>query len=244
MARDLPKNLHIEQKNYADFNHAQALLAVAEQLKNPLLLISRQVEDARSFTDVEPIQQIADAGLTLIDSLLLSMRLHGDSSRSVLEPIALGAILYDVAHALELFAKQVGCRFEVEFGGRQQPVLVNPVALRAAMVNLGYDFITARTQTDQKRPVVTLAAHKSRWGFVAGLYSDLPGLNTAIFRRGQQLHGNSQSPMPSFSVGAGAGVFVADSLLRTMATNLRVSYHHKQSGLAATLLTSPQLSII
>lgn len=240
-------NLHIEQKNYADFDHRQTLYAVAEQLKSPLVYIARQAEiskDGAVKGDLAAIQRVADASLTLLDSLLLSLRLHENNRKELLEPVSLGAILYDAAHTLDLFAKQNGCVLRLDLASKQLPVLVNQTALQAAMVNLGYEFIIARVQAEEAKPIVTLAAHKSRWGMVAGLYSDSLGINTAIFRRGQQMHGRVKQPLPALLAGSGAGVFVADSLLQTMASSLRVAYHHNQSGLAATLLPSRQLSII
>lgn len=254
MSKNLPNNLsieqaklEIEQKNYAKFDHRQTLFAVAEQLKNPLSYIARQAELAGLggvTEELTAIRNVADASLTLVDSLLLCLRLHDIKSDNLVEPVSLGAVMYDVAQLLSVFAKQNDCELRLESIVRQPPVLANQLALKSAMLNLGYEFISARAQAEEGKPIVTLATHKSRWGMVAGLYSDTLGINTSIFRKSKLLYGRASQPLPSLISGSGAGVFVADSLLHTMSSSLRVAYHHKQGGLAATLLPSQQLSII
>ena len=92
--------------------------------------------------------------------------------------------------------------------------------------------------------VIKLAAHRGKQGIVAGMFSDSEGLGSDMFRRAYQLYGRSRQPMPQLSAGAGAGVFIAESLLDSMSARLRVARHQKLMGLAATLAPSKQLSLV
>ena len=234
----------IEQKNYADFDHAKAFFMVVEQLKAPLTYIARQLETAQSPDEIALIQRTAEANLVLLDSLMVSMRMYSGQADVGLRPVTLGAVLYDVAQILEGYAKQMGCGFELAIHKAKQPVLSNIPGLTLALVNLGYEFISAQTYAEVNKPLVTLAAHSSRHGVRAGLYAAGSGITAATLRRARQLYGTSSQPLPMFTVSNGAGVYLADVLLQTFSGGLRASRHQKQHGLAAFLPTLPQLKIM
>jgi len=50
--------------------------------------------------------------------------------------------------------------------------------------------------------------------------------------------------MPSVSFGAGAGIFVADSLAEAMSSQLNTIKRHKLGGFAATFAPSQQLALL
>jgi C4-dicarboxylate-specific signal transduction histidine kinase len=235
----------VEQKNYAQNSHFQALLTLAEELKLPLVQIARLSESTRAEyrpESVEAIELTAQSALTLVDGLLLSLRLY-TTDEPQLQPIALGAVLQDTAHSLSAYAQQRDCRLQLHVGARSSLVIADPVILQAALASLGLMFIEASSQ-QQKPPVVTLAAHRSRWGMVTGLYSQQPGLSTDLYRRAHQLFGRATRPLSQFVAGNGAGAVIADALLHTMSSQLHISHHQKQPGLAATLLPSQQLHLV
>jgi hypothetical protein len=89
-----------------------------------------------------------------------------------------------------------------------------------------------------------LATHRCRYGVVAGLYSDTESLSGEALRQGRRLHGNSRQPLLGLTHTAGAGVFVADSLLRAMQLELKVSRHNRLYGLGAVLQPNQQLQLV
>lgn len=224
---------------------AQRLLqAMAEELKLPLLQIARQAEQAQVIPDnqlLDGIETAANQALWFVDSFVLSQQLLNQASLD-LEPVTVSAALQDAAQALRKVATQYNCTLEVQLSGRYGPVMANRQALQAALVGLATTFITANDDGQPKRLI--LAAHKSRGGVVAGVFSETDGLSQAIYNRGKSLYGRARQPLQAFSVQTASGVFVADSLFTSMQTELRVARHKKLTGLAATLQPSRQLALI
>lgn len=221
------------------------LKALAEQLKLPLLQIARQAELARGEADTVSLEQIgyiADTALRLVDGFLLSTDLQGDKQLR-LEPVSLSSALTDVAHRLEPLAKQNDCDISVSLSGKYAPAMAHRESLDSALMLLGYSLIEGRSGSGKRHEVV-LGAHRSSNGLVAGIFDNQPGLSTDILRRGRALHGTARQSMPPAIATNGAGVFVADSLLRAMAAPLHVARHHKLTGLAATFHQSGQLQLV
>lgn len=217
------------------------LRALAEQLKLPLLQIARQAElqDSKSLG---LINNIAEMSLQLIDGFLLSVEQHGQQTLT-LEPVSVSSMLYDTAQTLEPLAKQHDCELSVQLSGKYGPVMAHEKSLQAAFILLGYSLIEAR-RTEFKNHQLVFAAHRSARGLVAGLFDNQPGLSTDMFRRGRALYGQARQAIPSVSAGNGAGIFVADSLLKTMAAPLHLAQHQKLIGLATTLIPSKQLQLV
>lgn len=221
------------------------LRALAEQLKLPLLQIAREAEFAAVQGDnsaLHTISYTADRAISLVDSYLLSIQLQSLPTLD-LEPVSVSAMLQDTAHRLSQLAKQYNCELEIHLGGKYQPVMAHRQSIEAAYATLGQAFVEATPAADQKYTVV-LGAHRSRRGLVTGIFGNQTGLNTDTYRRGKALFGTARQPLPGMSASAGAGVFVADTLLSNMATPLHVSRHKTLSGLAATLTPSQQLALV
>ncbi len=221
------------------------LRALAEQLKVPLIQIARQAELAK-LTDTKDafghIEYTADMGLRLIDSYLLSVQLQAQPMLQ-LEPVSVSAVLQDTVHRLNHLAKQYDCELEVHLSGKYEPVMANRESLEAAFATLGYAFIESVPPADSRHRIV-LAAHRSSKGLVAGVFSEEAVMTSEMFGRAKALYGSARQPAPGLSGGSGAGLFVADSLLASMASPLRMARHQKLSGLAATFLPSQQLQLI
>jgi hypothetical protein len=219
------------------------LLALAEELKLPLLQIARQAElgQGGNASDLANIETAATRALWFIDSYLLSHQLHNGQLPLQLEPVAVSGVLHDVAHSLSGLAKQYGCNLELEIAGRYPPVMAHRQGLHAALTGLGVTLITA-AGTGKTR--VTLAAHSAQGGTVAGVFTEQTGLSQAAFRQGKSLYGRANQALREATAQPGAGVFIADSLFDAMAAQLRVASHRKLTGLAATLPASHQLSLV
>ncbi len=227
-------------------NDERLLLALAEQLKVPLMQIARRAElmqlTRNSKQHTAAIELTADNALRLIDNYILSTRLHADKT-IMLEPVSLASVLHDTAQSLSKLADDYNCKLELHLSGRYEPVMAHREGLQAALISIGHDMIEAEVQ-QTKNPIVTLAAHRGKKGIVAGIFGDAEGLTADMFRRSRTLYGQTKQPLNTVSAHPATGIFVAYSLLNSMAARLRVAHYHKLSGLAATFLPSHQLRLI
>lgn len=232
---------------------ANLLSSVAEQLKVPLTIIARQAEAGQLVGTIElshlnhllTMRVQADAALTLVDSYLLGLELLREQSSLDLEPVSVSSMLVDTAHTLDRYAKQYDVDLELHIGGKYEPVMAHPRGLRAALLSLGYALIESQAAQDTaKRHQLSLAAHRTQHGIVAGVYGDYEQLSAEEWRRALKLYGRAQQPFMALSAGSSAGLFVANTILEAMSTRLRVGRHQRQSGLAATLQPSQQLQLV
>lgn len=225
----------------------QLLLSVAEQLKLPLLQIARQAELAhlRDTVNLDEIKNSAESALRLIDSYVLGMRLSRENQSAVLlEPVSVSSVLYDTGEELEALAKFYGVKLELNIAGKFGPVLAHRKGLQAALTSLGASLIESLPALESPSLRLQLATHRCRYGIVAGLYSDTETLTTHALRQGRKLMGHSRQPLVNVSHASGAGVFVADAILRAMQLKLKVSRHHNLYGLGAVLQPNRQLQLI
>jgi hypothetical protein len=189
------------------------------------------------------VQAIADSSLHLVESYALSLRVHGEILPLEIEPVTVSSLLYDTAEALGPIAGQYKVKLELETGPRAYPIMADRKVLKSAMTSLGQVFVAAQGESGTDE-AVRLAAHRSRHGIVAGLYGGMPQLGVESLRRAHAMQGNARQPLHRLVSGPAAGVFVADSLLQTLAARLHVARYHNQTGLAATLQPSQQLQLV
>jgi hypothetical protein len=227
------------------------LMGVAEQIKLPLLQIARQTELMRlsgtaAIGDLSMIQSTADSALSLLDNYVLAVRLSLESEAQTLaiEPISVSSVLYDVGNEISRYAKCYGVNLELHIAGRYGTVMAHRAGLHAALVSLGLSLIEALPAQESPQLKLQLATHRCRYGVVAGLYSDTESLSGEALRQGRRLHGISRQPLLGLTHTAGAGVFVADSLLRAMQLELKVSRHNRLYGLGAVLQHNQQLQLV
>jgi hypothetical protein len=225
----------------------QLLLGLAEQLKLPLLQIARRAELSTFGQDVDlaAIQATADSALRLIDSYVLGVRLAEEGQQAlVLEPVSVSSVLYDTAEQLSSVAKFYGVTLELNIHGKYGPVLANRQGLQSALTSLGMALIESLPALDSPSLTLELGAHRTRYGIVAGLYSDTEALTTESLRRGRQLAGKSRQPLVGMSHGSGAGVFVADAILQAMQLRLQTTRHRRMYGLGAVLQANNQMQLV
>jgi hypothetical protein len=233
----------------------ELLASVAEQLKVPLAIIARQAElgalhgtQDGSF-DATTIATQADAALMLVDSYLLGLELLRTQTQLELEPVSVSSLLVDIAHDLHSFARQYGVKVELETAGRYGPVMSNARGLKAALLSLGFALVEAQSaqlvEGAGKKPArVLLAAHRTPHGIVAGMYGTHQTVSAGAWRRAQTLRGKARQPFAELGAGSAAGLFVADTILRSMESRLRVGRYLHAGGLAATLQPSQQLQFV
>jgi hypothetical protein len=227
-------------------------LSLAEQFTRPLLQLTQIAELAgnddlqTSMERWKTVQAIAGSSLQLAESYALSLRVHGKVTPLELEPVTISSLLYDTAQNLQPFARAYGVELDLEPGPRVQPIIADRTVLQSALISLGQVFVVAQAETeaDGNPQLVRLAAHRSRYGVVAGLYGQSTQIGADSLRRAQALHGKASEPLKSLVSGPAAGVFVADSLLQTLATRLHAARYRSLTGLAATLQPSQQMQLV
>jgi hypothetical protein len=224
----------------------QLLLSVAEQIKLPLLQIARSAEAGRlgGQADLNLIETTAESALRLVDSYALGVRLSFEHELLEREPVSVSSVLYDAGQQLDSLAKSYGVKLELSIAGRYGPVMANRQALESALVSLGAALIEALPALESPQLTLRLATHRCRYGIVAGLYTDTEQLTAEALRQGRKLYGLARQPLAGLTHTAGAGVFVADTILRAMQLQLQVSRHHRLYGLGAVLQPSHQLELV
>lgn len=225
------------------------LLSVAEELKLPLLQIARQAEQGQlsGQTDLQLMQTTADTALRLIDNYSLGIRLSLEPQQLAPETVSVASVLYDTGQQLNSLAKSYGVQLELNIAGKFGPVTAHRQGLQAALVSLGAALIEAfpALQTvGQPQLSLHLATHRSRYGIVAGLYAQTEQLSREALSRGRQLQRRSRQPLVNLTHTSGAGIFVADTILKAMGLQLTASRHHRLYGLAAVLPPNNQLQLV
>jgi hypothetical protein len=224
----------------------QLLLSVAEELKLPLLQITRQTELAQlnGQLDLVNVQATAQTALQLIDNYVLGVRLALEPQHFALEAVSVSSVLYDASHQLDAFAKTYGVSLELNIAGRYGPVLANRRGLEAALISIGAALIEAIPALKGPGQLkLQLATHRSRYGVIAGVYADTKQLSNEALQRGRRLQGSRQ-PLLNLSQSNGAGIFVADAILHAMDLHLMASRHHRWYGLGTVLQSNNQLQLI
>lgn len=227
-------------------DNQRLLLALAEELRQPLLQISGQAELAQlqpAQGSFKAIEVAARQAMWFVDGFLLSQQLDAQTELA-LQPITVGAALEQTAHTLAPLAKQYDFDIDLHLSGRSAPVMAHAEALQAALLGLSSTLLGAAAAQQEGRGRLVLASHSARGGVVAGVFSQAEGLSRVAYRQGRQLYGQAAQSLPQFSAQPSAGVYLADKLLGAMNSRLRVAQHQKLSGLAATLLPSQQLALI
>ena len=223
------------------------LLSIAEQMKLPLLQISRQVELSRiqQPADLNQIRTLTDNALQLIDSYSLGLQLASQAPFELApEAVSISSVLYDVDQQLRSLARLYNVQMELNIGGKFGPVLAHRRGLQSALAGLTSALIEALPPQATAGNKLQLATHRCRYGIVAGVYANVPSLSNEALRRGRKLYGASRQPLVEVSHTSGAGIFVADAIFRAMRLKLHVSRHHNLYGLGVVLQPSPQLALV
>lgn len=225
------------------------LRSIAEQLKLPMMYISRQAELNRTEETAHPatfhdMQANADMALRLLDSYILGLDLAERQMRLELEPVSLSAVLYDVAHDLVPIAEQRNTDVELLLTGKYGQVMAHTQGLVAAFYSLG-TVLSEVCAEDNSRGKLRIVAHRSTRGIVAGMYVDgIPSMQTSIYTARRLRRNFTRQPFMKLSAGTGAGIFIADTILSCMDARLRAGRFHGKHGMAATLRPSRQLQLV
>ena len=226
----------------------QLFMSLADGMQHTMLQLARLSEAAgdvprKNKEHWQQVRELTEASLQLLEGYTLTMRLQGGTAQAVLEPIAVTNLMQETAHLLEPFAKQLEVNLELDMPQRLTPVMTDKAVLQSALLSLGQTFIMAQSETGE-RGTIRLGAHMGRYGVVAGWYGENIDMSARALARARRLRGWARQPMPELVSGSATGVFIADSLLRTVATQLHAARYHNATGLAATLQACQQLRLV
>ncbi len=227
----------------------QLFISVADGISHTLLQIHRLSELARGeqarvqATNWQTVHDITGASLALLEGYSMTLRLQQGMESPVVAPVATAVLLRDTATLLAPYAKQFGVQIELDVSSRLEPILSDRLVLQAALVSLGQVFILAHAETEQPRPI-RLAAHRTRYGIVVGLYGYGIEMSSAALRRARNLRGKAHQPYSQFVSGPASGIFVADGLLHSVAAQLHAARYHNVAGLAVTMPACNQLQLV
>ena len=232
----------------------QALLvALSDDLALPLIQIKSAQELIASADFSKPVSRSqsvgitasAEAGLKMIEAYRLLLTSQEILNMSF-DPVAVGAILDDVAHQLVPFASQYATKIEVDVQGRLTPVLVHQPSLSVALQTLSASLIRAQVaQQPVSQHRLVLGAHRYNESLVAaGVFSEVKGLSGTSLRAAHSLVGKARQPLPVVPPGTAGGILIADMLCTSLWQPLRHSAHRSLGGLVTTLPTSKQMQFV
>ena len=234
--------------NYASSN-GLLFTTLAEQVKLPFVTVKHAAELLRAHPNKDELERLlqtialtSSSALKLIDGYLLSVQLQVEP-RMALEPVSLSSVLYDTAHTLDDYAKAHECEIELRLNGRFGPVMARREVVMSALESLGYSFIDAASHPGSKTKIM-FGVRRTASGMTTGVYSEVSTLNSSLLKQARVLKGIARQPLGDFSAGSGAGVFIADALMELLDSPIRISRFQGLFGLAATLQSSKQLSLV
>lgn len=241
-------------REFEEIARQKAILrTLSEDLVLPLLQVKTSLEllEDSGFSKAAARRHAAETRLNVDNGLQLveAYRLLLDSAqldKLQLEPLAIGALLEDIAHQLTPYAKQYDTKVEVSVQPRLAPALAHQPSLHSAIEVLGSSLIRAQAaQSEENSFRLVLAAHRSAENSIAaGAFSGTRGLSDKTLRAARSLVGLARQPLPAVPAGAAAGILVADMLCAALWQPLRAAAHHNLAGLVTIVPVSKQLRII
>lgn len=219
----------------------QLFMALAEQLKVPLLQIAR-LSEVSSEAALPRISAISEHALRLVDAY--SQVNAQNQTKLLLEPLTTSAVLYDVALQLESFARQWDFTLEIDQQGKGVPIMAHRESLSTMLTLLGASLIESGAEAEDMPRHLVLGTHRSARGIVVGAFSSQVELSQRALQLTRELHGRAVQAAPSLGLSGGAGLAIADQLSEQMHAPLRAYRHRSLTGIGSLLQPSRQLSFV
>ena len=231
------------------FEQDRLFLSLAEQLSQTFLQITRTTEIVRLIdkkaADVEweKIRDVSEASMMLTEAYVMTQRLDRSMLSAELEPVTISAMLYDTAERLQPLAKRYGVELSFCDLPKLAPVLSDKLILQTALISLGQVLVIAESQNDDMKPI-KLAAHRGRYGTVAGFYMENVDFTSETWRYALRQFGKIKQPLGKVTNGQITGALIADKLLKSLESKIHVARYQKLNGLAVTLPSCNQLQLV
>lgn len=221
----------------------QLLSSLVNELKSPLILIARQAESEKESTkktEFEAIQKAAEKTLQLIDSYLLMAQAEYGQRALTLEPIGVGAVIYEVATDIAPYAKAREVDFSIDV--KDAHVMANRQGLKAVLMCLSELFIEQNSDEEHRKEVRIETRRENQNVAVSVLSSELEITNKDL-ELARRMQGNSHlanGKMPD----SGIRLAIADVLINSLGSSLQVRQINGLKGLNFELAGSKQLQLI
>jgi hypothetical protein len=229
------------------------LAALSDDLALPLLQIKTTLEvleydkfpAAAVQEKAQSMALSADIGLQMVEAYRLALAAD-ESIENYMEPVSIGAVLNDVAHDLNPYAKQYMTELSVDVQGKFTPVLAHRASLMAALHCLGASLIRAQaSHSPQPKYELVFGAHRGYGNAITtGAFSNIHLLSDRTLRAARNLAGHARQPLANMPAGAASGILIADLLCTSMWQPLRPAAHRKWGGLATIIPVSRQLQFV
>ncbi len=218
-------------------------LSVSEQLGAVFAQIASLAESGESHLGV--IRDVSQSAALLSDAYMHNLRLKEHLVFPEVQPVSVGALIYDIAATLDPLARQYGVKIDVVDSPRLLPVASDRVIVESALTMLGQVMVLARSQNaDSDEVSLRLAAKRTRSGVSTGFYWEGLELSAPALRRACSFGGKSSQSFGELLGGPSAGIVLANTLLGRVSSSLKVSRHNKQTGLSASLPLCDQLRMV
>lgn len=217
------------------------LVALAEQLKAPLIQIAQLAEIDNFERQAASIGVLSKQALRSIDALVFVRQ----QTILELEPVSVGAVLYDVAHELTALAQQNNIEIEINQRGNRAPIMAHTVGLKT-LLELAGDVLLrlAVTGDTPGKQRLLLGCHPTIGGQMVGVFQTGNSLSQAGLNAARKLYGRAGQASPLMSLQGGASLVVADSLAVQLHSALKVYQHVSLKGLGAAFAPSKQLRLV
>lgn len=215
------------------------LTALADHLRMPLLQIARLAELDHSQA-LPRIGVISEQALRLVDAYVMAR----SQTELTLEPISAGAVMADVANALDSFARAADYHIVIDQTTPTGLVMAHAPTLKMMFLLLGSSIIEAGLEREAIDRRLVLGIHRSARGVVVGAFNSSLELTQDVLHMSRQLHGKARQAAPALGAAGAAGLAIADDLSNHMQTPLK-SYRHKSlTGIGSLLLPTAQLALL
>lgn len=215
------------------------LMALAEQLKTPLVQIAQLAE--LDSADPLAIQSLTTHALRSIDAFLQAEQ----QTVLDLEPVSIGAVLYDVANELTPLAQQWGVKLHIDERMRSMPVMAQQTALHTVITLLGGVLIQSQSQPNVvQQPELILGCHRTKGGVVVGAFANHAPVSAIGLANVRALYGRASQPLSDSGLQGAASIMLADKITAQLQSVLKAYRHTSLSGLGTLLVPSKQLRLL
>lgn len=215
------------------------LTALADHLRIPLLQIARLAEMGQPQT-LPRISLISEQALRLVDAYVMAR----SQTALTLEPLSAGAVMADVAHMLDTFARDANYQIIIDQSTPTGLVMAHAPTLKMMFLLLGSSIIEAGLEREAIDRRLVLGIHRSARGVVVGAFNSSLELTQDVLHMTRQLHGRASQAAPALGAAGAAGLAIADDLSQQMFSPLK-SYRHKSlTGIGSLLLPTAQLQLL
>lgn len=215
------------------------LTALADHLRMPLLQIARLAELGSPQT-LTRISVISEQALRLVDAYVMAR----SQVTLTLEPLSAGAVMADVAHMLDDFARAADYRIVIDQTTPTGLVMAHQPTLKMMFLLLGSSIIEAGLEREAIDRRLVLGIHNSARGVVVGAFNSSLELTQDVLNMTRLLHGRARQAAPALGAAGAAGLAIADDLSYQMQSPLK-SYRHKSlTGIGSLLIPTAQLQLL